>query len=109
MYPKFQSALSVRVNDYGAWPPDVLERHPRVVGFLIEQGLDSHQIDQILVSTISGNWNLTSAYICGTGAPPPDEDRPYFFADFLGEKHSSWLQREAYLTFGKLLLALKLI
>lgn len=109
MHAKFQSALAVRVDDYGAWPLDVLERHPQIAGYLSDQGLTPEQIDQILVSVITGNWDLTSAYMCCTGSAPLAEDRPYFLADFLGENFPSWLSREAYLEFGKLLLGCELI
>lgn len=109
MYPEFEQELVRRDGAFGCWPVGVLERHPEVSAYLAEQGLDSSQIDQVLLSVLTGNWDLTSAHICGTGHCPLAEERPHFLADYLVKGHPSWLSRSAYLEFGQILLAADLI
>ena len=105
MFPELQRAL----ERTGHWPQDVLHQNPQITEFLFSQGLDSERIDELLTSVVTDNWDLTSAYICCTGTAPLPDDRPYFLADFLGEHHPEWLDRQSILQLGKILLRANLI
>lgn len=62
-----------------------------------------------MVAVTDGNWDLTSAYICGTGSAPSADERPHFLAEFLAQRHASYAEYSVYLTGGKILQKLDLI
>jgi hypothetical protein len=104
-FPRFRKALAT--GHY--WPTDVLIRHPEIVEYLQSQGLSPAQVDDLLVSAMTGNWDLTSSYICGTGNPPCEGDRLYFLANFLDEHHPGLLARDARLKLAYILEAAGLL
>lgn len=110
MFSRFMRALDNHDTlDARGWPTDVLKKNPQIVEYLQSQGLTNNEIDGILVSVITGHWDLTSAYICCTGSAPSADERPHFLADFLTEHHRQVLDSKSFLQFGKLLLQANLI